>query len=605
MTEAPPIATLFPQAYALFQQGNLAGSETLLSRILAAAPQDAQALHLMGVLQLRQGRNEQGAQFLARAAEAQPRQAALRRNLGKSLMLLGRPDEAVEHLSAALALQPDLLEVWFELGNALDEAKRLDEAETAYRKLLALQPTHVPVKLALAAVLIEMGRPGEAEPLLRQGLSETTDKRMAADLHHNLSLAARRQQHLEEALEHLEQEQALAPSRNELDLNRVDILEELHCFDEAKVAYETMLARAPTDERFHHGYNELLYRLGDDANFLGSYQRAPKTLPLLLARGTFLAHAGRNDEAGAVFQESLTLFPGNKEGLLGVGVALSNAGRFAEAVTAYEIAARHFPEDGAICRNMATALAQLGDAEKSGAMAARALAIDPTDQLALALRGTAWRMLSDERHEWLNGYDEFIRIFDLEPPEGFSGMAAFNAELCAALESLHPPVREYLRQSLRGGTQTPGNLFGGGHALVEKLRQRLAEAVRRYIAELRSDPAHPFLSRRAADFAFSDSWSSRLRDKGFHVDHIHSQGWISSCYYVDVPDVVKDQSQRQGWIKFGVPNFEVTPALPIRRAIQPLPGRLVLFPSYLWHGTIPFHDARARTTIAFDVVPAG
>jgi Putative 2OG-Fe(II) oxygenase len=39
--------------------------------------------------------------------------------------------------------------------------------------------------------------------------------------------------------------------------------------------------------------------------------------------------------------------------------------------------------------------------------------------------------------------------------------------------------------------------------------------------------------------------------------------------------------------------------------VQPAPGRLVLFPSYMWHGTIPFHDAQPRTTIAFDVVPAG
>jgi len=29
----------------------------------------------------------------------------------------------------------------------------------------------------------------------------------------------------------------------------------------------------------------------------------------------------------------------------------------------------------------------------------------------------------------------------------------------------------------------------------------------------------------------------------------------------------------------------------------------VLFPSYTWHGTVPFHDKAARTTIAFDVVP--
>jgi hypothetical protein len=42
----------------------------------------------------------------------------------------------------------------------------------------------------------------------------------------------------------------------------------------------------------------------------------------------------------------------------------------------------------------------------------------------------------------------------------------------------------------------------------------------------------------------------------------------------------------------------------IRRTIQSRPGTLVLFPSYLWHGTIPFHAEQTRTTIAFDVVPA-
>ena len=80
-------------------------------------------------------------------------------------------------------------------------------------------------------------------------------------------------------------------------------------------------------------------------------------------------------------------------------------------------------------------------------------------------------------------------------------------------------------------------------------------------------------------------------------------GWISSCYYVAVPDAAKDESARQGWIKFGEPSFDVALKNPVRRAIQPVPGRLVLFPSYMWHGTIPFRDAAARTTIAFDVVP--
>ncbi len=68
---------------------------------------------------------------------------------------------------------------------------------------------------------------------------------------------------------------------------------------------------------------------------------------------------------------------------------------------------------------------------------------------------------------------------------------------------------------------------------------------------------------------------------------------------------MKDESSRQGWIKFGEPSIEVALDNPIRRAVQPVPGRLVLFPSYMWHGTIPFHDTQPRTTIAFDVVPSG
>ena len=109
------------------------------------------------------------------------------------------------------------------------------------------------------------------------------------------------------------------------------------------------------------------------------------------------------------------------------------------------------------------------------------------------------------------------------------------------------------------------------------------------------------LRRRSGDFRFSGSWSSRLADCGYHVDHIHPKGWISSCYYVAVPDAVRDESARQGWIKFGQPaaRQELTP----RRAVQPAPGRLVLFPSYMWHGTNPFRSEAVRTTIAFDVVP--
>jgi len=225
----------------------------------------------------------------------------------------------------------------------------------------------------------------------------------------------------------------------------------------------------------------------------------------------------------------------------------------------------------------------------------------PHDQAALAVHELALRANEDPRAERLADYDRHIQIFDLEPPPGFSSMAEFNAALNAHLDTMHTDLREHVDQTLRHGTQTAPSLLGGRNALLAALRQRIEEAVGVYIARMPKDMDHPLTGRRGTGFAFAGSWSSRLRTQGFHANHIHSKGWISSSYYVAVPDAVRDPAAQQGWIKFGEPSFTMPGS--VRRAIQPVPGRLILFPSYIWHGTIPFHAANARTTVAFDAVP--
>src|SRR5690606_18051127 len=96
----------------------------------------------------------------------------------------------------------------------------------------------------------------------------------------------------------------------------------------------------------------------------------------------------------------------------------------------------------------------------------------------------------------------------------------------------------------------------------------------------------------------SSAWSVQLRREGFHVNHVHPEGWISSAYYVDVPDEVNDPTLMSGWLKFGEPRYP-TPGLTAEGVVQPRAGRLVLFPSYMWHGTNAIHGDQPRTTIAF------
>jgi uncharacterized protein (TIGR02466 family) len=181
----------------------------------------------------------------------------------------------------------------------------------------------------------------------------------------------------------------------------------------------------------------------------------------------------------------------------------------------------------------------------------------------------------------------------------------FNRDLATYLTRLHQDKREPVNQTLRGGTQTTDNLFGRGHAPVELLRARIDEAVKSYIASMKDDPDHLLFNRRTGRYLYSGSWSTRLRDCGFHTNHIHMEGWISSAYYVNVPDAVSDEDKKQGWLKFGEPNFDAHIKDPVRRLVKPKAGRLVLFPSYMWHGTVPFQSAEERVAIAFESVPRG
>jgi len=524
---------------------------------------------------------------------------------GTALMEMTRDAEAIACFREAVRLAPDFLDAQYELGGALHRAGHLEDAAETFRKLLRAAPAHVPAKLALGGVLIDAKRPTEAEIPLRRAVAEPAPPRLKAALHTNLGLALRRQRKDEEALENYDSAMRLDPAQHGLDIHRAEAMQNLGRYDEAIAAYRAAMAREPLNPQVHRLYNDLLYRLNRTDEYLKSYDRVPGGRDLRLGKALFLSQDGRGEEAYPIYRSLLINDPYDKIAAAGAANALVAAKRYDEAAKALEGILAQDAGDAVLFSRAAEIAILQGDPKKALALCGQGLAVNRYDQNCLATVSAALRMMENERDEVLNDYDNLIQVFDLEAPEGFSRMEDFNAELCAALDHMHPETREYINQSLRGGTQTPDHIFGAGHVLVERLQERIAGALRRHIAALREDDTHPYHSRRSRRFQYAGSWSSRLKNHGFHVNHIHPEGWISSCYYVGVPDAVQNEIAREGWIKFGEPGLDLVLKNPIRRAIQPVPGRLVLFPSYMWHGTIPFHDAVARTTIAFDVSPRG
>lgn len=210
----------------------------------------------------------------------------------------------------------------------------------------------------------------------------------------------------------------------------------------------------------------------------------------------------------------------------------------------------------------------------------------------------AWRLAGDDRSNWLEGDPRLVRVSDL------TGALPPLAELGDVLRSLHVAKGEYVDQSVRGGTQTDGPLLSRIDPTIRDLRRAIIGAVANYVEQLpEADAGHPLLSRRRdRRVRFSGSWSVRLRGGGRHANHVHPQGWISSALYISLPPRDPSEDRDAGWFTLGEPQTELGINLPPWRKIEPEAGHLVLFPSWMWHGTVPFAQGE-RMTVAFDVRP--
>lgn len=566
-----------------YEQGNLPVAEDWLRRSLRAKPEQAQVWFRLGHVVEDQSRWADAEVCFARAHEIAPDFTEALYNRSRMLRQLGQPAQAARCVAQALGPMPrtQTIEVQLLQLRALldDEAGRLESALATLDQAIQLAPRR-------------------------------------AALHHNRAVLLQRLARSVESLDAHDLALQLGLDVADAHYNRGNSLQSLGRSAEALAAYRSALERDPQHALALFDVARLRWRLGDadfTAELDAAAAAAPNSALAVGIKGRLLLRAQRPAEAVTAFTQALAL-AGNAAGYLdGLGQSLSGLGRHEEALSAHRRAVELSPQQSAVHAHQASCLLQLGQAKRAAQVAEAAVRLDPLDQHSWALLGLAWRALGHDGERWLNNCEQHVQVYDLPAPPGWADAASFNVALSHVLQEMHTDVEAPIDQTLRRGTQTMGNLFEQAHPLVLQLRATIAQAVDRYVAHLAAlplDDGHPLLARVTPHWRFSDSWSSRLRSEGFHTNHVHPHGWISSCYYVALPPAITDDDAsaypQAGWIRFGMPDIKVPRCdLVPRRAERPQVGRLVLFPSFMWHGTVPFSDTHPRLTVAFDVMPLG
>ena len=373
-------------------------------------------------------------------------------------------------------------------------------------------------------------------------------------------------------------------------------LQGLGRFDEAEEAFRQSIARRPAYADAHRDLAQLIWMRSENvrearAALDAAIAANPLDVPLRLAAAKLLEYAGEVDAAYGVLDGALTEgLPDPRIDIAAAQLRLETnpASALAHASRAHALAL----EDALALTALCQANLALGRADIASAQAAALREAAPFDQQAVALQATAWRLLGDPRYGELYDYGRLVREWTLDTPRGWPSLADYLADLAQSLAAVHRLRGHPVGQSLRGGAQTTQNLDRVSDPVIKAFFKAIDGPIRRHIEAI----------GERGDYRLNGVWSVRLRPNGYHANHLHPMGWISSACYIALPKTV-DQGH-EGWIAFGEPGVPTAPRLPPQHFVKPEPGKLVLFPAYMWHGTVPFSGDEPRLSVAFDVVRA-
>ncbi|WP_281715723.1 tetratricopeptide repeat protein [Alteromonas sp. CyTr2] len=529
-----------------------------------------------------------------------PQSTDLMNSYGNLFLDKMQSDKAILWFSKALKIKPNAFDYKYNLARAFYDAKRFSEAEKQCLQLLTTQPNKNTVLLLMASILVEDHRDDVAERYLKRLLDSEPQNKKALN---NLGNIKRRNNQFDEAISLYKQALSGGSSTAELYQNLAAVFALNGSLNEAFATYKEGIRVFPDSVNLHKEYAHLAWVQNLEAPFSLLEANLSIDNPDLILAYTELMIRVEEFEKAKFWLEKLleTKLPTYQiAAAASLSHTLRELGEFEKALATVSVKASN-PTLETLPLIIEKSYSLLSLKRYKEAIKALELVcrIAPLNQGYWTLLSTAYKAHGDEaKYNQLCDYQSFVSVQSLLGNEDAN--TKFINLLRAHLITLHNNERHPIGQSLRNGSQTFENLFDSTHPVIKELRWAIEARAKEFLSTLTRVKKHPFLSRLSQDIDFIGSWSVRLRQKGFHKSHYHSEGWLSGVLYVDVPAEVKINGH--GWLVFGRPDISGVD-MTEDYAVKPQEGSVVFFPSYMWHGTNPILSNQQRLTVAFDIVP--
>lgn len=321
----------------------------------------------------------------------------------------------------------------------------------------------------------------------------------------------------------------------------------------------------------------------------------PRAAPLHLALAKALNADGDPDAAVAQADAALKIDPAHREAQAIRVHLLATLGR------TKPLAGQDLTSLAAESSSVLAFVTRTTEPEQALALCDRVLADKPTLGDVQYLRALALARLGrDGEAREIIDLERDVAIGHLDASEGLDN-DAFRAVLAAEV-SAHPSLALNPRGRSASNLSATRDLSRAGLDSVDRLMVQIRAAVDAH--EARLDRESTFYRSRPAAARLS-LWASVNSGDGRQTSHRHPDGWLSGVYYVTAPRPEGANAYRGPLLLGALEPSEGIPRPPWGlREVEPVPGRLVLFPSYVPHATAATFSPELRVSIAFDVVQA-
>lgn len=187
------------------KRGELEEAEKIYKQVIAAVPNQSDAMQLLGLIESKRGNNEKAISFIKQALSFVPNEHVYLSNLGNVYMGMGKYREAEEALQEAISINPNYHESLYNLATVYFRKGMWRESEEFFRRDIKVKPDCVESYCMLANIAMQIGGFPELIPEMLTALKYAPTH---PDVLYNLGIAYRDKNELEQAISYLEKSYA-------------------------------------------------------------------------------------------------------------------------------------------------------------------------------------------------------------------------------------------------------------------------------------------------------------------------------------------------------------------------------------------------------------